>query len=106
MPSSKQSSTHVPSGLLELVPSDEYLISSSVTPGTPVIGSFWLVSPDEDDDDAPDPLGLLLELAVVFVSLELLHAATASAATIVSSTVRRSRAWDRWVSMLDPSVGC
>jgi hypothetical protein len=97
----------VPNGFEEFVPRDEYLISSSVTPGTPVIGSFWLVSPDEEDDaDPPDPLELLEELAVVFVSLELLHAASARATTIARSTERRSRPWVRWVCMFDPSVGC
>src|SRR5215471_4311108 len=89
-PSSKQVSTHVPSGLLEFVPSDEKWISVSVTPGTPLIGTCWVVS-WLAVEPAPAP-----DAAVVgFVSLELLHAPSSSVNTAPSRSERRSRTWGR-----------
>ena len=86
MPWSKQSSTQVPSGLFELVPRDENLISVSVTPGTPVI---LVAAP-------PPPEPLLLAVVVLppepssddLSSLELPHAASSSASTAVTPSSR------------------
>src|SRR5947209_4188497 len=102
MPSSKQSSTQVPNGLFEFVPSDEYRISLSLTPGTPLIATFCPRSPDAVDPEAAPELPAV----VGFLSLELLHAATTSVTTIISSTERRRRAGVGRFSMSRPSVGC
>jgi hypothetical protein len=91
-PDTKQSSTHVPSGFSELVPKAEKRISSSVTPGTPVMSTF---SPSEPLVSVP-PWVVEVPPASGSSSSEFPQAAAASARTTTThSSSRRGRTAER-----------
>src|SRR4051794_20904671 len=94
MPSSKQVSTHVPSGLFELVPSDEKWISVSETPGTPLMATDWVVFAFPELLAPPDP-----ELDAVVLLSELLQAAAIRASATARKSAKRSRGVRRSVGM-------